>query len=58
MSRSATLSALAAAAVCAALFAALPVTRAAPAALLIEPDEAEAQLARAARESRRNFRLR
>jgi septal ring factor EnvC (AmiA/AmiB activator) len=53
MSRSATLSALAAAAVCAALFAALPVTRAAPAALLIEPDEAEAQLARAARESRR-----
>jgi murein hydrolase activator len=53
MSRSATLSALAAAAVCAALLAALPVTRAAPAALLIEPDEAEAQLARAARESRR-----
>lgn len=53
MSRPATLSALAAAAVCAALFAALPVTRAAPAALLIEPDEAEAQLARAARESRR-----
>ena len=53
MSRSATLSALAAAAVCAAMFAALPVTRAAPAALLIEPDEAEAQLARAARESRR-----
>jgi murein hydrolase activator len=53
MSRSATLSALAAAAACAALFAALPVTRAAPAALLIEPDEAEAQLARAARESRR-----
>jgi septal ring factor EnvC (AmiA/AmiB activator) len=35
------------------MFAALPVTRAAPAALLIEPDEAEAQLARAARESRR-----
>ena len=53
MSRPATLSALAAAAVCAAMFAALPVTRAAPAALLIEPDEAEAQLARAARESRR-----
>ena len=53
MSRSATLSALAAAAVCAALFAALPVTRAAPAALLIEPDEAGAQLARASRESRR-----
>lgn len=53
MSRSATLSALAAATVCAALFAALPVTRAAPAALLIEPDEAGAQLARASRESRR-----
>ena len=36
-----------------ALVAALPATRAAPAALLLEPDEAEAQLARAARESRR-----
>ncbi|MEO0057094.1 MAG: hypothetical protein RIT17_531 [Pseudomonadota bacterium] len=53
MSRSVTLSALAAAALCAALFAALPETSAAPAALLLEPDEAEAQLARAARESRR-----
>ncbi|MCL9983593.1 MAG: peptidoglycan DD-metalloendopeptidase family protein [Erythrobacter sp.] len=36
-----------------ALVAALPATRAAPSALLLEPDEAEAQLARAARESRR-----
>lgn len=36
-----------------ALVAALPATRAAPAALLLEPDEAEARLARAARESRR-----
>lgn len=53
MSRPAFLQALAAAALCAALLAALPETSAAPSALLLAPEEAEAQLARAARESRR-----
>lgn len=40
-------------ALCAALFAVLPITRAQTAVQLIEPDEAEAALARATRESRR-----
>lgn len=40
-------------ALCAALFAVLPTTRAQTAVQLIEPDEAEAALARATRESRR-----
>ncbi len=40
-------------ALCAGLFAALPVTRAQTSVQLIAPDEAEAALARAARESRR-----
>ncbi len=45
--------ALFAAVTCAALLAALPTTRAQTAVQLIEPDEAEAALARATRESRR-----
>jgi septal ring factor EnvC (AmiA/AmiB activator) len=53
MRRPALLTALACAAACAALFVALPETRAERAVLLVEPAEAEAQLARAARESRR-----
>ncbi len=53
MRRSALITAFAFAAVCAALFVALPETRAARSVLLVEPAEAEAQLARAARESRR-----
>jgi len=53
MNRPALLALIASAVAASALVAALPATRAAPAAVLIEPDEAEAQLARAARESRR-----
>jgi septal ring factor EnvC (AmiA/AmiB activator) len=53
MNRPVLLALLTMAAAGAALLAALPATRAAPSALLLEPDEAEAQLARAARESRR-----
>ena len=53
MNRPALLTMLTMTAACAALFAALPATRAAPAAQLLEPAEAEASLARAARESRR-----
>lgn len=53
MNRPALLTLLTMTAACAALFAALPATRAAPAAQLLEPAEAEASLARAARESRR-----
>lgn len=52
MRRPALLIAVACAAVCAALFAAMPETQAARSVLLVEPAEAEAQLARAARESR------
>lgn len=53
MRRPALLTALACAAVCAALVGAVPETRAARSVQLVEPAEAEAQLARAARESRR-----
>jgi septal ring factor EnvC (AmiA/AmiB activator) len=52
MRRQACLTAFACAAVCAALFVALPETQAARSVLLVDPAEAEAQLARAARESR------
>ena len=53
MRRPAFITALACAAVCAALVVAMPETRAARSVQLVEPAEAEAQLARAARESRR-----
>lgn len=53
MSRPAILTLCLAAVLAAAMVVALPETRAAPTALLLEPAEAEAQLARAARESRR-----
>lgn len=53
MRRPVLLTALACAATCAALLVALPETRAERSVLLVEPAEAEAQLARAARESRR-----
>lgn len=52
MSRRAFLAPFAAAGLCAALLLALPEISAAPPALLLAPEEAEAQLARAARESR------
>jgi len=52
MRRASLLTAVATAAVCAALFVAMPATQAARSVLLVEPAEAEAQLARAARESR------
>lgn len=53
MRRPALITALACAAVCAALVVAMPETRAERSVQLVEPAEAEAQLARAARESRR-----
>lgn len=53
MTRPVLLTLMASAAVCAAFVAALPDTRAAPSAMLLDPDEAEAALARATRESRR-----
>lgn len=53
MRRPALITALACVAVCAALVVAMPETRAARSVQLVEPAEAEAQLARAARESRR-----
>ena len=53
MSRRAFLAPFAAAGLCAALLLALPEISAAPPALLLAPEEAEAQLARAARASRR-----
>jgi septal ring factor EnvC (AmiA/AmiB activator) len=53
MRRPALITALACAAVCAALLVAMPETRAERSVQLVEPAEAEAQLARAARESRR-----
>jgi septal ring factor EnvC (AmiA/AmiB activator) len=53
MSRRTFLAPFVAAGLCAALLLALPEISAAPPALLLAPEEAEAQLARAARESRR-----
>lgn len=52
MRRAALFTAVTCAAVCAALLVAMPATQAARSVLLVEPAEAEAQLARAARESR------
>jgi septal ring factor EnvC (AmiA/AmiB activator) len=52
MRRAAFLTAISAVAATGALFAALPATHAARAVMLVEPADAEAQLARAARESR------